>query len=460
MARFTFRARLMFATTAIVAVAVIVLGAVAFVTVRVALDTALRNRLETTAIAIRSVVDIRHGRLQPLDGEDKEQFLSLLGQRTDGVVLQNDGRLLASNLASPPQSVIAAVRHTGAARGDLRLPSGIVAYVAVPISERGISYGTVAAWESRNAYDDAVSITLAALGGAGAIVVLIAALAGRLTAQRMLRPIAELSSMLSEIEATDLTERLSWTGPDDEIARLCRTFDRLLDHLEDAFESERRFIADASHELRTPVSVMRAEVELALMHERTPDGYRDTLARLQRETQRLEALAERLLLTARHDAAGVPATAVTLHDAARRAIDRMRPLALARGVALEDTSAEPVAIMADSTMIESAIVALIDNALRFAPRAGNVTVGVSLAGSRAHLRIADDGPGFTDIALEHATRRFWRDDPARSGAGTGLGLSIVRSIAERYGGSMSLTNAPAGGAVVALTFPALPAVVA
>jgi signal transduction histidine kinase len=455
MGRLTFGARLMLASTLIVAVAVAVLGTVAFVTVRVALGNALENRLDTTAYAIRSVVDIRHDRMQPLGTDDREQFLTVLGQRTDGVVLNQDGRLIASNLAAPPPAVLATLARPGARHGNLRLPSGVVAYAVLPVIERGVRYGTVAAWESRSASDDAVSIMLAALGLAGAIVIALAALVGRSIARRMLRPVAELSSMLSEIEAADLTERLSWSGPDDEIGRLCRTFDRLLDRLQNAFERERRFIADASHELRTPVSVMRAEVELALMHDRAPDAYRAALARLQRETQRLETLAERLLLTARNDATSIEASPVALHEAAQRAIDRMRPLALSRAVTLDGSFTNAVEILADSTTIESAVVALIDNALRFAPRGGRIAVDVSAAGTDAILTVADDGPGFSAAALDQATRRFWRDDPARSGAGTGLGLSIVRSIVERYHGTIELRNAPGGGAIVRWCMPQL-----
>jgi signal transduction histidine kinase len=452
----TFRARLTLATTSIVAVAVVLLGAVAFLTVRVALDTSLQNRLETTAFAIRSVVDVRHGKLQALDGEDREQLLSLLGQRTDGAVLWGDGRLMASDLASPPPAILAAIAKPGAVRGEVRVASENIAYVVLPVTEKGIRYGTVAAWESHDASDDAAHIALIALGVAGAIVVVLALLGGNVLTKRLMRPVTDLSSMLSEIEATDLTERLSWAGPDDELARLCRTFDRLLDRLERAFDRERRFIADASHELRTPVTVMRAEVELALMHERTPDEYREALARLQRETRRLETLAESLLLTARHDAGAIPPNPVALDRAARAAIERMRPLAIARAIALDDTIAITGNVLADAEMIESAIVALIDNALRFAPPGGTVSIDLAREGATIVLAVRDTGPGFSEQALQQATQRFWRDDPARSGAGSGLGLSIVRSIVERFHGSLGLSNAAAGsGAIVSLTLPEL-----
>jgi signal transduction histidine kinase len=269
--------------------------------------------------------------------------------------------------------------------------------------------------------------------------------------------VTELSAMMSEIEATDLGERLAWTGPDDELGRLCVTFDRLLDRLEAAFVSERRFIADASHELRTPLSVLRAEVELALMQERTPEAYRATLERLQRETQRLETLAQSLILTTRDEAGAMPMEPAPVITFTERAVARMQPLASARGVELACTGVTETSVLADTEMLERAIVALIDNALRFARRRVTVTVEESAASVR--ISVSDDGPGFSEAALREATRRFWRDDASRSGPGTGLGLAIARSILERHAGAIELRNAEGSeGAVVVLTLPALAAV--
>ncbi len=232
----------------------------------------------------------------------------------------------------------------------------------------------------------------------------------------MLRPVAELSAMMSEIEATDLGERLAWTGPNDELGRLCVTFDRLLDRLETAFERERRFIADASHELRTPLSVMRAEVELALMHERTPEAYRAALERMQRETQRLEALAKSLILTTRDGETWQPIP-VDMSDIAMRAIERMRPLAEAHGIVLRCSTTATASVTADASMLERAVVSLIDNALRFART--EVRVGVTRANGSASPRgCSDDGPGFSDTALHDSRDKALlarRSGPQRSG---------------------------------------------
>jgi signal transduction histidine kinase len=451
MRQLSFQTRLTLASTAIVTVAVILLGTVAFVTVRYALANAFQTRLDTTAKAIRSIVDASHGRLQTFDREDLFQFQALLGQGLNGAVLRSDGSLLSSNLTAPPLALLDALTKTAPLGGLAHVERGSTVYVVLAIAERGVRYGTIVAWESRSVYDDAERITLVTLGVAGLFVIAVSAAAGGTLARRMLRPVTELSAMISEIEAADLGERLAWDGPEDELGRLCLTFDRLLDRLETAFDRERRFIADASHELRTPLSVMRAEVELALLHERTPEAYRLALGRLQRETQRLEVLAQSLILTSR-EGNEAPTERVAVAEAAVRATARMQPLATSRAIALTCTTT-PVEAIADAEMLERAIVALIDNALRFART--RVAVAVTHTGGDASIAVSDDGPGFSSEALREATGRFWRDDPARSGVGTGLGLAIARSIAARHRGTIELRNASDGaGAVVLLTVPA------
>jgi len=448
------RTRLTLAYTAIVAVAVLLLGTVAFVTVRFTLDTSRDTRLETTAKAIRSVVDVKDGGLNPLDPEDRQQLQAVLGERVDGAVLRNDGSLLASNLASPPAAILRAIADRAKPRGTVVVAKTTLSYVATPIAKHGVRYGTAAAWEPRSTSDDAVAITLIALSIAGLVVIAAAAAAGGTLTRRMLRPVTELSAMISDIEATDLTERLVWDGPDDELGRLCTTFDRLLDRLETAFERERRFIADASHELRTPLSVMRAEVELALMHDRSPEAYRSALMRLQRETQRLEALAQSLLLTARYDAGTLVLVPVAIARIAEEAASRMQPLATTRRIGLTFEATTNVEVMGDDAMLEGAIVALIENALRFSRTRVGITVTANPGEAEMTIAVSDDGPGFSQAALREATGRFWRDDPARSGAGTGLGLAIVRSAIERHQGTIALRNGPDGiGAVVVLTVP-------
>src|ERR1700733_13029441 len=210
-----FGTRLTVTYTAIVALAVVLLGTAAFIALGTAPETAFQTALETTAKSIRSIVDVRHGRLENLDGEDLVQFRALLGQGLNAAVLHLNGSLVSSNLAQPPIALLDSLAPSARAQ-TARVDVGTIAYVTLAIVERSNRYGTIVAWASRSTYDDAEWTTLIALAGAGIIVIAAASAAGGTLTRRMLRPVTELSAMMSEIEATDLGERLAWTGPNDE----------------------------------------------------------------------------------------------------------------------------------------------------------------------------------------------------------------------------------------------------
>jgi two-component system OmpR family sensor kinase len=453
MRRLPYRTRLMVAYTAIIAVALLAFSAIAYAMVQWSLAASTAARLETTASAIRGIPDVKKGRIA-MDGDDRRQFLALLSDNhVNGAAFTDDGALLFSSLGTPPSDVIAA-SSSGASRD--RLQTGATTYSSSqPIrGAGGKTVGSVLVWDSRIVNQDAARITLLSLLATSFTIIVVAAIVGGAVIRGMLAPITDLSTMMSEIEAADLGGRLAWDGPDDELGRLCSTFDRLLDRLQSAFDLERRFTADASHELRTPLSVMRAEVELSLSRERDAEAYRATLERLQLETNRMEALVESLLLTARGDAGLAAAAPLRLRGVAERAARRLEQIAAQRGVALHVEAAEDVAANADANLLESALVAVLDNALRYTPAGGSIRIAVTPRDGWCTLAVLDGGPGFGEAALRHGTQRFWRDDPSRSGAGTGLGLAIVAAVAARHGGTVTLRNAAQGG-VVEIRLPAL-----
>jgi signal transduction histidine kinase len=453
MHRLAFRTRLTIAYTTILALALLLFSGIAFIAIRLTLNAQLQSRIQTTETAIRSVPDIRHGQVV-FDPDDRAQFLEMLAEsHVNGVTVASDGRVLLSNVAHPPRELLAALRGRAPRYGDLRTGAETLTFAVEPISQGNRSYGATAVWSSQELADGAARSALVALLGATLALIVIAGLFGGWLARRLLRPVADLSELISDIEATDLSERLAWTGPDDELGRLCTTFDRLLDRLEYAFDHQRRFTADASHELRTPISVMRAEIELALARERDAGDYRRALQRLQAETTRLEALIESLLLTARGASGTAALQLVSLDEIARRAIDRMTtPAQLARVTLALDANADAYAL-ADPPLIESATLALVDNAIHHTPPGGSVRVAVLANDAWVQLSVADSGSGFSERALLEATQRFWRDDPARSGKGMGLGLSIAHAIAAQHDGRIELRNDERAGAVVDLWLP-------
>lgn len=460
MRRLPFGARLALAYTAVLAAALLAFTAIAYAAIDHTIRTSLDTRLQATAMAAQLIPDVHHGRIV-FDADDRAHFLEVLNDNhVDGATVTLDGTLLISNLQRPPVGILRAIAHSRPGRGLLHTASGDIDYLAFPIVDRqGRLKGEVGAWESGQVYEGLAHGALLALLGTSVFVVLAAVGIGIVVARRALRPLADLSAVMSAIEATDLSERLVWDGPDDELGRLCSAFDRLLDRLEAAFNRERRFSADASHELRTPLSVMRAETELALTRERDGAGYRATLERLRAETYRLEALVEGLLLTARHETGIARAEPAPVGEIVARTSERTRPLLQPRGLTLNVERRGDAFVLGDPQLLESALAALLDNAIRHSPDRGTIRIIVERREAVVTIAVWDEGPGFNAEALRDATRRFWREDRERGRSGHGLGLAIALAIGERHGGSLAVRNDPAGGGVAELRLPALEAYV-
>jgi two-component system OmpR family sensor kinase len=224
----------------------------------------------------------------------------------------------------------------------------------------------------------------------------------------------------------------------------------MLDRLEAAFARQQRFTADASHELRTPLAVIRAEADLALRGERTTREYRSALEAIAAEAERIDALASMLLAAARADAGRAQASPTSMDDIARSASSRLATLAQARGVALSLATDGAPQVVADREALESALVAILHNAVKFAGEGGSVRCDVRADQHDASVTVIDNGPGFSDEALRAGLERFFRD---RNGGGTGLGLAIASSAIEAAGGTIELANAPGGGARVEIRLP-------
>jgi signal transduction histidine kinase len=224
----------------------------------------------------------------------------------------------------------------------------------------------------------------------------------------------------------------------------------MLDRLQSAFSRERRFVADASHELRAPLAVLRAETDLALRRERSPGQYRDALTAIAREAARLEELIDELLAAARAEVDARQAQTLDASELVRALSERVRPAAATRGMAVSVETPGTVLVQGDRATLERALLAIMHNAIAYGPDDGIVHLRTSRNADAARIEVADDGPGFTKDALAHATERFWRGDTAHPRGGTGLGLAIARTIVEANRGSLQLSNGPGGGAVVTI----------
>jgi two-component system OmpR family sensor kinase len=278
-------------------------------------------------------------------------------------------------------------------------------------------------------------------------------LVGRRIARVALMPTAEITDQAEVITAGTLSERITAHADVEEFSRLVSVLNRLLDRVEAAFEIQRQFTADAGHELRRPLTVLKGDIEVTLKRDRSASEYRETLERCRGEVQRMARLAGDLLVLARSDAA-MPlehVTEVDLHDLVVRVVHRLGPVAAERQVQVEVQG--PLAVVSgDPGLLERVIGNLIDNAIKHCRVAGRVEARLE-SNAEVILTVSDEGPG---IPAEHAARlfeRFFRGDtPGHPGMGSGLGLAIARAGAEAHGGRLDfIGNAP--GAVFRLTLP-------
>ena len=288
---------------------------------------------------------------------------------------------------------------------------------------------------------------------AGPIALLLATLAGYGLAGLALRPVESMRRRAAAISAERPGERLPVPQTRDEVERLGETLNAMLARLEAALLRERTFVADAGHELRTPLALLRTELELALRHGEGVDELRQALRRSSEEVDRLAQLAEALLLIARSDQGQLPLRLEELEpaDLLDSTVTRFEWRAKEAGRPVS-VSAEPgLRLLGDRMRLEQALGNLVENALRHGE--GEVRLSARAEDGTVELHVRDEGAGFPPDFIGDAFTRFARPDQDRARAGSGLGLSIVRTIAEAHDGSAHAANLQAGGADVWLSLP-------
>jgi len=278
---------------------------------------------------------------------------------------------------------------------------------------------------------------------------LAASAGGWFLASNALNPIDRITKAADRISARDLHQRLNFDLPNDEVGRLAATFDKMLARLEDAFERQRRFIADASHEMRTPLTILKGDVEVALNRPRTPAEYQETLQMVNDSADRLTAVVEELFLLARADNNQLPLQPERLNLAAllARETGKLMPRAIKRNIALSLDAADELFIEGEPAKLSRLFINLIDNAIKYSEPGDRVRVTLNIDGAFARTVIADSGPGIPPEHLPHLFQRFYRVDKARArqntdanGSGAGLGLSIVQWLVQTHGGRIAVNS--------------------
>lgn len=422
------RTRLVLAATGVIVLAVALFAAATVLVVgsqlHGSLDQALRQRAEQVAqLAVSAPAVLTNpGALESPVG----------GRQIAVEVIDARGRILArsetlgAQLLPEDELAVAAIRRGRTGFDDIQLGGVPFRMFAAPVAQAGGPAAGGAVLVASDTSDISHTVShlglIIALSGAGAA--LLAALAAAMLTARGLRPLRRLAAGAAEIERTaDPSRRLPERATADEIGALTGVLNRMLDSLDRARSSERRFLADASHELRTPVTALRGNVEYAIRHGANPD----VLADLRHDTDRLARLVDDLLVLERAGSAAEEAP-VALDELARAVVDDHERVAL--GVVA------PARVRGDREALARALSNLVDNALVHGPAGGHVTVAVAVNGERALLTVSDEGPGPADP--QRVFERFWRAPEAARRPGSGLGLSIVQAIIERHGGRVAV----------------------
>ena len=288
--------------------------------------------------------------------------------------------------------------------------------------------------------------------------ILAAALGGYWISRRALAPVDRIATTARAITARDLGRRLDVPATGDELQRLTETLNAMLGRLEAAFRETTRFTADASHELRSPISLIRTSAELALRRDRSVEEYRDALGGILRESERTSVLVQDLLTLTRADA-GVDVLQRQPLDL-RAALEDLRgslsTICAQANVDIQiDLPDQPVPTSGDSAALGRLVRILVDNAVKYTPTPGRVTLSLRPAPDGAVVEVADTGIGISADDLPNVFDRFYRADKARSrdSGGAGLGLSIAKWIAEQHGGRITIESAPGQGCRVMVHLP-------
>jgi heavy metal sensor kinase len=292
----------------------------------------------------------------------------------------------------------------------------------------------------------------------------LSAFGGWFIADRALRPIDAITRQAQRISEQDLHRRLNLDLPDDEVGRLARTFDAMLDRLNVAFQRQRQFTADASHELRTPLTVIKTNIGVTLNRPRSAKQYETALTQVEGEVDRLTRLTSDLLLLARADAsqANAQSRQVDLVLIANKVVNELRPLAESKALALQFDAPASAAMHGDPDQLHRLFFNLIENAIKYTAQ-GNVGVRLALPPAQdsrspqIRVTIEDSGPGIAAEHLPHLFERFYRVDAARSReqGGSGLGLAIAHSIVTAQGGTLDVKSDFGHGTIVRVSLPAL-----
>ena len=288
------------------------------------------------------------------------------------------------------------------------------------------------------------------------LAVILASGVGWFLAKKALSPVDMVTGLARKIEAGSLNERLDVSGPKDELGRLAKTFNDMIARLELSFKQMKQFTADASHELKTPLTVLKGEMEIALKTEKTVEGFREVIKSSLEEIDRMSALVKSLLNLAKLDSrVRLPNDNIKLDGIVEERFNQTLPMAKDKGIDMVMAKKESVIIMGDKIGIGQLLFNLIYNAIKYTSKDGRIEISLEQSDNWAIIKVIDTGIGIAEEDLPHIFDRFYRVDKARTtgAGGVGLGLSICKEIAEAHGGKIEVESEAGKGSVFKVYLP-------
>ena len=449
----TLRARLVLWTVLVNAVLLTLLSGVAWIVLRQLQSRQIDDVLQLSAAQLTASVDVTNGRLSVPSGDTAAMtargvFVWVL----DGSNQVNATIGRAASLPAPALDV--------ETMRDWQLGPGDSARLyRARLGETG---GSVVVGISLQPLVQSEQTFALALGIVAPLVLMLSAAGGFFLAGRALAPVSAITAQARRIHHDNLSERLAFGGPHDEVHDLAQTFDDMLDRLQAGFEAERRFTADASHELRTPLSLLKAQISLALSHPRDAETLTKMMAVMNDDVDRMTRLVQNLLALARTEAPLDACQLVNLNDLLCAVMEQLQTIAGSRHVSfsVEEPWQSDATVMGDADQLARLFMNLLDNAIKYSGEGGKVQVLIAPAanasGAGWATRITDSGAGISPEHLSHLFDRFYRADAARARhtGGAGLGLSIAQAIAKQHGGSITVESQPGHGSSFTVWLPA------
>lgn len=434
------------------------------VLIHTGLSNLLSHHIDSELLALAQQestrIEIKTGTLTALEDDD-EQELREAARFT--VVLAPTGAIIWKGAAvvvrpSLEPSMLADVQQGHTVYDTIIMPNNDpIRRVSLPITSGGVLQYILQTESSLRLVQDTLRLLRLLLGGLAAAMVGVAWLGSRWLARQALTPVEVLTATAEQISVPSLKTRVVLDAPYEEFERLARVFNAMLDRLHKVFEGQRQFVADAAHEMQTPLTVIKGTIEVALHKSRSADEYRDALVTNLGQVERLSTLTRSLLTLAQFAGDRPPVTLLplALEPLVQELVKELTVLAEDRKVRLT-LDAHPVPlVLGDGGRLTQLLINLLDNALAHTPPGGEVTLRLRPENGLVVVDVGDTGPGIAPEHLPHLFDRFYRGDPARDreSGGAGLGLAIVKEIAEAHGGTVRAASTPGKGSIFTVTLP-------